>query len=68
MIGRHRAFNFVIINNRTVEEWLILFGEPILGTSALDHLVNASCQIVIAGGQLRRKTVALPKFLVRQGK
>ena len=39
---RHWFSSFVITSNRSVEEWLSLFDDPILGNSALDRLANAS--------------------------
>lgn len=55
IIGRHRKSSFVITSNRSVEEWLGLFDDPILGNSALDRLANASYQIVIEGGSYRER-------------
>ena len=55
IIGRHRASSFVITSNRSVEEWLSLVDDPILGNSALDRLANASFQIVIEGASYREK-------------
>ena len=55
IIGRHRASSFVITSNRSVEEWLSLFDDPILGNSALDRLANAGFQIVIEGASYREK-------------
>ncbi len=49
IVSRHRVSSFVITSNRDVEEWPILFDEPILGNGALDRLANASCQLVIEG-------------------
>ena len=49
IISRHRVSSLVITSNRSVEEWLSLFDDPILGNSALDRLANASYQIVIRG-------------------
>ena len=46
---RHRVSSLVITGNCAVEEWLRLFDDPILGNSALDHLANASFQIVTEG-------------------
>ena len=51
--SRHRVSSFVITSNRSVEEWLSLFDDPILGNSALDRLANASYQIVIEGASYR---------------
>ena len=55
IIGRHRASSFIITSNRSVEEWLSLFDDPILGNSALDRLANASYQIVIEGSSYRER-------------
>jgi len=55
IIARHRQSSFVITSNRTVEEWLGLFDDPILGNSALDRLANASYQIVIEGTSYRER-------------
>ena len=43
----------MITSNPTVEEWLSLFDDPILGNSALDRLAKASYQIVIEGTSYR---------------
>ncbi|MDP3063701.1 MAG: ATP-binding protein, partial [Chloroflexota bacterium] len=53
--GRHRRSSFIITSNRTVEEWLGLFDDPILGNSALDRLAHASYQIVIEGTSYRER-------------
>ena len=63
IIGRHRVSSFVITSNRTVEEWLSLFDDPILGNSALDRLANASFQIVIEGASYREKLSPHRKLL-----
>jgi DNA replication protein DnaC len=55
IIARHRQSSFVITSNRAVDEWLGLFDDPILGNSALDHLVNASYQIIIEGTRYRER-------------
>ena len=55
IIARHRQSSFVITSNRTVEEWLGLFDDPILGNSALDRLANASYQIIIEGTSYRER-------------
>ena len=55
IVNRHRASSFVITSNRTVDEWLSLFDDPILGTSALDRLANASYQIIIEGTSYRER-------------
>lgn len=55
IIGRHRRSSLVITSNRSVDEWLGLFDDAILGNSALDRLANASYQIVIDGTSYREK-------------
>ena len=55
VIARHRRSSFVITSNRTVDEWLDLFDNPILGNSALDRLASASYQIVIEGQSFRER-------------
>lgn len=40
IIAKHRRSSFVITSNRSVEEWLGLFDDPILGNSTLDRLAN----------------------------
>ena len=55
IVSRHRVSSFVITSNRSVDEWLSLFDDPILGNSALDRLANASYQIVIEGSSYRER-------------
>ena len=55
ILNRHRASSFIITSNRSVDEWLSLFDDPILGNSALDRLANASYQIVIEGSSYRER-------------
>ena len=55
IISRHRRASFVITSNRSVDEWLGLFDDPILGNSALDRLANASYQIVVEGSSYRER-------------
>ena len=55
IIGRHRRSSFAMTSNRTVDEWLGLFDDAILGNSALDRLANASYQIVIEGTSYRER-------------
>ena len=65
LLNRHWLSSFVITSNRTVEEWLSLFDDPILGNSALDRLANARCQIVIEGASYK-ETLAPPETIRRQ--
>ena len=65
--GRHRSSSFIITSNRCVEEWLSLFDDPILGSSALDRLANASYQIVIEGASYRKKLSPHRKLMGDRG-
>jgi DNA replication protein DnaC len=55
IIERHRQASFVFTSNRSVDEWLGLFDDPILGNSALDRLANGAHQVVIEGPSYRAK-------------
>ena len=55
IVSRHRRSSFVITSNRSVDEWLGLFDDAILGNSALDRLANASYQIVVEGSSYRER-------------
>ena len=55
ILNRHRSSSFVISSNRAVNEWLSLFGDPILGNSTLDRLGNASYPIVIEVSSYRER-------------
>lgn len=55
IIERHRRSSFVFTSNRSVDEWLGLFDDPILGNSALDRLAHSAHQIVIEGPSYRAR-------------
>ena len=55
ILNRHRASSFVITSNRSVDEWLGLIEDPVLRSSALDRLANASYQIVTQGISYRER-------------
>lgn len=55
IIERHRRASCVITSNRSVDEWLGLFDDPILGNSALDRLAKAAHQVVLEGPSYRAK-------------
>ena len=67
IMGGHRVSSLVITSNRSVEEWLSLFDDPILGNSALDCLANASYQVVIEGASYREKLSPHRKLLGDRG-
>lgn len=53
IIERHRRSSTIVTSNRSVEEWIPLFDDPILAQSALDRLAHNSNQIVIEGESYR---------------
>jgi len=55
IVARHRQSSFVITSNRTVDEWLELFDDPVLGSNALDRQANASYQMAIEGTSYRER-------------
>ena len=55
VIERHRRASFVLTSNRSIDEWLGLFDDPILGNSALDRLANAAHQLVLDGPSYRAR-------------
>ena len=54
-------------SNLTVDEWLSIFDDPILGNSTLYRLANASYQIVIEGASYRERVSTHRALLSNQG-
>jgi DNA replication protein DnaC len=50
---RHRRASTVITSNRSIEEWLALFDDPVLAQSALDRFAHNAHQVVIEGESYR---------------
>jgi DNA replication protein DnaC len=65
IVERHRRGSTIVTSNRTIEEWIPLFDDPILAQSALDRLAHNAHQVVIEGDsyrkQLRPKSAAASK-------
>jgi len=55
LIGRHRKAPTIVTSNRTVDEWIPLFDDPILAQSALDRLAHNAHQVVMEGNSYRKK-------------
>ena len=55
IIERHRRSSTIITSNRTTEEWIPLFDDPLLAQSALDRLAHNAHQITIEGESYRQK-------------
>ncbi len=55
IIERHRRSSTIVTSNRTIEEWIPLFDDPILAQSALDRLGHNAYQVVIEGESYRSR-------------
>jgi DNA replication protein DnaC len=55
IVERHRRGSTIVTSNRSVEEWVPLFDDPILAQSAIDRLAHNAYQIVIEGESYRRR-------------
>jgi len=55
IIARHRRASTCVTSNRTPDEWIALFDDPILAQSALDRLVHAAHHVVIEGDSYRKR-------------
>src|SRR5262249_31884839 len=56
VVERHTRASTIITSNRSVEEWMAVFDEPLLGQSALDRFCHRAHQFVIDGESYRRRT------------
>ena len=55
LIERHKRSSTILTSNRTVDEWIPLFADPILAQSALDRLAHNAHQVVIEGESIRKR-------------
>lgn len=55
IIERHKRASTIVTSNRSIEEWIPLFDDPILAQSALDRLAHNAHQIVVEGESYRMK-------------
>lgn len=55
LVGRHKRASTVVTSNRTVDEWIPLFDDPILAQSALDRLAHNAHQVVMEGDSYRKR-------------
>ena len=56
VVERHTRASTIITSNRTVDEWMAVFDEPLLGQSALDRFCHRAHQFVIDGESYRKRT------------
>lgn len=55
LIGRHKRAPTIVTSNRTVDEWIPLFDDPILAQSALDRLAHNAHQVFMEGDSYRER-------------
>lgn len=55
VIERHRRASTIVTSNRSIDEWIPLFDDPILAQSALDRLAHNAHQVVIEGDSYRTR-------------
>jgi DNA replication protein DnaC len=55
VIERHRRASTIVTSNRSIDEWIPLFDDPILAQSALDRLAHNAYQVVIEGDSYRAR-------------
>lgn len=55
VVERHGRASTIITSNRHVEEWEMLFDDPILANSALDRVAHNAYQLIIEGESYRNR-------------
>jgi DNA replication protein DnaC len=55
ILERHRRSSTIFTSNRSIEEWVPLFDDPVLAQSAMDRLAHNAHQIIIEGESYRKK-------------
>jgi DNA replication protein DnaC len=53
---KHQKSSFIITSNRSVEAWVELFPDPMMGNAALDRLAHCAYHIILEGESHRKKT------------
>lgn len=55
ILERHRRASTLVTSNRTIDEWIPLFDDPILAQSAIDRLAHNAYQVVLEGESYRKR-------------
>jgi DNA replication protein DnaC len=55
ILERHRRASTIVSSNRTIDEWIPLFDDPILAQSAIDRLAHNAYQVVMEGESYRKR-------------
>jgi DNA replication protein DnaC len=61
IVERHRRSSTILTSNRSVEEWIPLFDDPVLAQSALDRLAHNAHHAVIEGESYRKRLQPSPR-------
>lgn len=54
ILERHRRASTILTSNRSIDEWIALFEDPVLAQSAIDRLAHNAYQVVIEGESYRK--------------
>jgi len=55
IVERHKRSSTIFTSNRSIEEWIPLFDDPLLAQSALDRLGHNAHQVAIEGETYRKR-------------
>jgi DNA replication protein DnaC len=55
IVERHKRGSTIFTSNRSVEEWIPLFDDPMLAQSALDRLAHNAHHLIIEGESYRKR-------------
>ena len=55
ILERHRRASTLVTSNRTIDEWIPLFDDPILAQSAIDRLAHNAYQVLMEGESFRKR-------------
>lgn len=55
ILERHRRASTILTSNRSIEEWIPLFEDPVLAQSAIDRLAHNAYQVVMEGESYRKR-------------
>jgi DNA replication protein DnaC len=54
ILERHRRASTILTSNRSIDEWIPLFDDPVLAQSAIDRLAHNAYQVVMEGESYRK--------------
>jgi DNA replication protein DnaC len=54
ILERHRQASTIVTSNRSIDEWIPLFEDPVLAQSAIDRLAHNAYQVVMEGESYRK--------------